>query len=79
MPPAAFEPAISASNRRPLGTAFDPRTFQPVASRYTDCAMAAYSIPKTPALIAQGQVLVWSFLAVLCSFGKKFTVLDSEE
>jgi len=35
-----------AENFAPLG--FDPRTVQPVASRYTDCAVP-YSIDKTSA------------------------------
>ena len=51
MPPAGFEPATSASDR--LQTlaldhsatgigGFEPRTIQPVASRYTDWAIPAY-------------------------------------
>ena len=44
MPPVGFEPTISAGerpktyalDRAATGTGFDPRTVQPVGSRYTD-------------------------------------------
>jgi hypothetical protein len=50
MPPVGFEPAIPASERPQTHALdrtatgigrFDPRTVQPVASRYTDWAVAA--------------------------------------
>jgi hypothetical protein len=40
MPPVGFEPATSASER-PLGSARDSRTVQPVASHCTVCAVPA--------------------------------------
>jgi hypothetical protein len=51
MPPVGFKPTILVSERpqthaldlRPLGSAgFDPRTVQPVASRYTDWAIQGH-------------------------------------
>jgi hypothetical protein len=41
MPLAGFEPEIPAGERPP-GSTFDPRTLQPVASRYTDWAIPAH-------------------------------------
>ena len=55
MPPAGFEPAIP-TGELPLSDAvdrpgtgvggFDPRTVQPVASRYTNWAIAAPAVIK---------------------------------
>jgi len=40
---------IGAENLAPPG--FDPQTFQPAASRYTDCAILAPQNPKVVTLI----------------------------
>ena len=52
MPPAGFEPTILVSERPQthaldrtatgIGAGFDPRSVQPVASRYTDWAIPAH-------------------------------------
>jgi hypothetical protein len=53
MPPVGFEPTIPVSERPKTHAldrtatgigGFDPRTVQPVASRYTDCAIPAHAV-----------------------------------